>query len=180
MSREGLAICGQWKLSEFDLYGSLISEHESENLVTNVGREFVVRYLFGFGGASSIVALGVGASSTAPAVTQTQLVSELIGNAARKDLTNTSGGALSVSDYVLETTTIGSTTYYSKIVLQAQFAAGDGNNGNTFNEYGLFTTAVLPISPTASSGDMFNRFVDAAPITKTGSNSVTVQITLRF
>lgn len=176
----GSPICGQWKITERDLLGNIVTEKESENLVVNSGRNLLIYFLLGFTGASSVVALGVDASSTAAAVTQTQLVYELRGNPTRKSITNTSNVALSASDIVLETTTIGSTTYYEKIVLQAQFAAGDGNNGNVFNGYGLFTTTTLPATPTASSGIMFNRFVDPAPITKTADNSITIQVTLRF
>jgi hypothetical protein len=177
---QGYSICGQWKILEHDLLGNLISEHESPNLVVNTGRDLTCYFLLGLGSASSIVALGVGASSTAVDATQTQLVYELIGNPTRKGLTNTSNTTLTTADFVLDTTVVSGTTYYKKIVLQSQYAAGDLNNGNTFNEYGLFTTNVNPLTPTASSGVMFNRFVDPAPIQKTASNSVTVQITLRF
>lgn len=187
MSKLSIPVYGEWKIDEFDLAGNLISSHEYKNAVVNVGREQVVRFLFGFGGASSIVAMGVGASSTynttassGVSVEDTRLTYELIGNPTRKTLTNTNNTSLSISDYSLETTTVSGTTYYSKIVVQAQYAAGDGNNGNVFNEYGLFTTDTLPLTPTASSGLMFNRFVDPAPITKTASNSITVQVTLRF
>lgn len=177
---QGYSICGQWKILEHDLFGRLVSEHESENLVVNSGRDLTCFFLLGLGSASSIVALGVGASSTAVTATDTRLVSELIGNPTRKGLTNTSNTTLTTADFTLDTTVVSGTTYYKKIVLQSQYAAGDLNNGNTFNEYGLFTTAVNPLTPTASSGIMFNRFVDPAPIQKTASNSVTVQITLRF
>ena len=188
MATQGIPVCGEWRIIEKCAYtDEVLSDRTIYNLVVLSGQEMICRFLFGFGGASSIVGLGVGASSTyntvassGVSVNDTRLTYELTGNATRKALTNTNNVSLSVADFTQEITTVGSTTYYSKITVQSQFAAGDGNNGNTFQEYGLFDTLVLPSSPTASSGTMFNRLVDPAPITKTASNSLTVQVTLRF
>ena len=175
----------EWKtLVHSSETGELIWESpEHKNLEVNSGRNRLITMAFvpsastSFGG---FYYLGVGASATAAQVTDTQLTYELIGNGTRKVLTNTAGLTPTNSDVVLETITIGSTTFFEKIVLQAIFTSGDGNNGNTFNEYALFNTAALPGTPTASSGVMFNHYIDPNPVTKTALNQVTTQITIRY
>lgn len=169
-----------WNIIVRDEEGNLVSEREMTNLVVNTGRDLLLKDLFMLSGSSGVVCLGVGASTTAAAVTDTRLTHELIGNATRKPLVNTSNAALSGSDIVAETTTIGGVVYYKKLVCQATWDVTDGNNGNQFGEYGLFTTATLPGTPTGTSGIMFNHLIDFTPPTKSASNSITAVVTVRF
>lgn len=179
--KQGVPIHCSWKITEIDEdSGVILSIKEKENLITNNGRSLMLESTFGLAGSSVIVALAVGASTTTATVTDTRLTYELIGNATRKTLTNTSGAALTAGDITLETTTIGTVTYYEKLVVQAIYAAGDSNNGNQFGEYALANTVTNPANPTATSGVILNHLIDSSPVQKTASNSVTIQITIRF
>jgi len=182
MSSEGKPILVQWDILTHDLEGKLLSESSATNLVVNTGRTQLLGLAFvpSLSSSGGFYSLGVGASAIAASVTDTRLTYELIGNSTRKLLTDTSGLTPTNTDIVLETTTIGGCTFYEKIVLQAVFSAGDGNNGATFNEYGIFTSNALPASPTGISGNMFNHYIDPSPVTKSGSNQVTAIITIRM
>lgn len=171
---------GEWRIIERDLAGNTLRDEELTNIVVNPGKILMLQSLFMLTGSSGVVAMGVGASSTAATVTQSTLVYELTGNATRKPLTNTSGAALSVSDIVAETVVISGVTYTQKLVAQAQWLTGDANNGNVFAEYALFSNPNCPSTPTASSGIMFNRLVDPSPTLKTAANNITSQVTIRF
>jgi len=169
-----------WSIIERDEWGNVIEEREMSNLVVNDGRDMLLKDLFMLTGSSGVVCLGVGASTTTASVTDTRLTHELIGNPTRKSLVNTSNAALSPSDIVSETATISGVVYYKKLVCQATWDVSDGNNGNQFGEYGLFTTNVLPGTPTGTSGTMFNHLIDFTPPTKSASNSITAVVTVRF
>lgn len=168
-----------WRIIERDPQGVILSDRELDNLVLNTGRDLIFRDLFAFSASAVIAFCAVGSSNTAATVTQDRLQYELIGNASRKTLTNTSGAALSASDIAAETTTISGCTYYKKLTVQTIYDTSDGNNGQIFNEYGLNTVSTLPANGLALSGIMFNRLVDPNPITKSASNTITVQITIR-
>src|SRR5574337_143454 len=76
-----------------DIVGKVLHESHGKNLVVNTGRTQLLSLAF-VPSASSIGGfyyLGVGASATPAAVTDTRLTYELIGNAARKTLTDTNG-----------------------------------------------------------------------------------------
>ena len=185
MSTEATAAAVVWKLTEHDKAGNIVSEREMMNLITNSGRTQFFRNMFALSASGGFVALGVGASTTAATVGDTRLTYELIGNPARKPLTNTSGAALSASDIVTATTTIvlnvtSTATFYENISCQAVFNSGDLNNGNQFGEYGLFTTATLPGTPTSTSGTMYNHLVDPNPIFKSAANQITAVVTVYY
>lgn len=169
-----------WQIIERDINGVEVSSREMTNLVVNTGRDMLLKDLFMLTGSSGVVCLGVGASTTPATVSDTRLTHELIGNATRKTLVNTSNAPLSASDIVSETTTISGVIYYRKLVCQATWDVSDGNNGNQFGEYGLFTSVALPGTPTGTSGTMFNHLIDATPPTKSPSNSITAVVTVRF
>lgn len=185
MSIEGIPAVAVWKIQEHDVKGNLISEREMKNLITNAGRTQFFRNMFALSASGGFVALGVGASTTTAQVTDTRLTYELIGNAARKPLTNTSGAALSPSDIVTSETTIvlnatSTATFYQSIACQAVWNSGDLNNGNQFGEYGLFTTATLPGTPTSTSGTMYNHLVDPNPTFKSAANQITAIVTVFY
>lgn len=180
MSGELAPVLGIWKVIEKDPYGQIVDEREISNLVVNTGREMLLRTLFMVGASAGVVAMGVGASSIAASVNDITLTYELTGNGIRKTLTNTSGAALSASDIVVEVVTINSVTYNRKVVAQAVWQLSEGVNGNVFGEYGLFSTVVTPTTALGTSGVMFNHLIDPSPIPKTGANSITSQVTIRF
>jgi len=177
---ETCPVLATWKIIEHDYHGRVVSEKELKNMVVNTGRELLLKCLFMTAGSAGVIAMGVGASSTAAAVTQTSLVYELTGNGIRKPLTNVNGNPLSAADILSETVVISSNTYQRKLTAQSVWDTGDGNNNNIFAEYGLFTVLPTPGTPTASSGIMYNRLVDPSPTLKTGANSITAQVTVRF
>jgi hypothetical protein len=124
--------------------------------------------------------LGVGASSTSATVLDTRLTYELIGNLTRKTLLDTNSQTPQTGDIQTQTIVIGGSTFYQFIALQATYTTTDGNNNNTFAEYGLFTTGTLPVTPTSTSGTMFNHYIDPNPAFKAATNQVQVVVTLRF
>lgn len=192
-----------WKVTEYageyiaptlenpNPFNIIINEHEAKNFVVNNGRDNVIAQLFGLTwGASGtpVVAMGVGASSdssTLPtAVTPTRLSYEYLGNASRRVLTNTDSetllGLADRNDIASEDITISGYQFFRKIIVQSVYGPSDGNNTQVFREYGLFTTTTNPATPSSTSGIMFNRFVDPDPITKSGANTVVVQVTIRL
>lgn len=182
MEFTGRPILVEWAIKKEYVDGT-VEQSKGHNLVVNDGRTRVLSLAFvpsastGLGG---FYWLGVGASATPAAVTDTRLTYELIGNATRKFLTNTNGNTPSTGDIQLETVTVSGCTFYEKLVLQAIYQTTDGNNNNTFNEYGIFTTGTLPGSPTSSSGTMFNHYIDPSPATKSSLNTVTAVVTIRL
>lgn len=169
-----------WRITERDATsGDILSESEGTNLIVNSGRTQMFKNLFALPGSSGFIAMCVGASSTAAQVTDTGMTCELI-YSLRKPLTNTNNVALSSADITNETTTISGTTYQQKVICQANWTAGDANNGNIFAEYGLNTTAQTPGTPFTVSGVLLNHFIDPAPVTKTSSNTIAAQMTIRF
>lgn len=179
--------CVVWRLIEHDLEGNVLRDFTKHNLIVNSGRTQAIENLLGLTASAAVVAIGVGASTTAAQVTDTRLTYELIGNAARKALTNTSGATLSPSDIVTYPSGVtivlnasSSATFYQSITCQAVWNSGDGNNGNQFGEYGLFTTATNPGTPTSTSGIMYNHLIDPSPTVKSSGNSITAQITLYY
>lgn len=120
----------------------------------------------------------MGSGSTAASATDTRLTTELIANATRLSLTNTSNASLTSSDIVDDPQTIGGVSYQKKIVVRASMLASDNNTGNV-QEYGLFDTATLPGSPTGTSGNIFNHFVAGSPINKTSSIQIDIDTTIR-
>lgn len=179
--------CAVWRIIEKDLHGNVVRDRTIHNLVTNAGRDQVILNTFMLAGSGGFVALGVGASTTPASVSDTRLTHELIGNATRKTLTNTSGAALSPSDIVTYPSGIAITlngtstvTFYKSITCQAVYNSGDANNGNQFGEFGLFTTVTNPATPTSTSGGMYNHLIDPSPTQKSSGNSITAQVTLYF
>lgn len=185
----------KWKIFEYEgeffndpRIDKLIDVHEDFNIVVNDGRSNVIAQLLGLASGAAgvaIISMGVGASSDGSTdETRTRLSYEYLGNANRIALTNTDSetflGLTNRDDIDLETLVVSSYSFYEKVVVQAVYGPSDGNNGQVFREYGLFSSLTLPGAPTSTSGVMFNRFIDPDPITKSGSNSVVVQVTLRL
>ena len=122
----------------------------------------------------------IGASATAAAVTDTRLTYELVGNLTRKTLLDSNNNPVSTGAIQLQTIVVGGITFYEFIVLQATYLTTDGNNNNTFAEYGIFDSATLPGTPTSTSGTMFNHLIDPNPGFKSTTNQVLAQITVRM
>lgn len=147
----------------------VLFEEKVENLVTKVGREDILNFVFAAASASSFIYLGAGASSTAATVNDTRLTYELIGNANRKTC---SVGAVSTGTY-----TISGNTYYKTVALSSSYDGDtDGNAGQTFREYGLFNINTLPGTPTSSSGRMFNHLVAGSDTTLSPGTTITITI----
>jgi hypothetical protein len=174
----------EWRNICWDLAGNVISDTTQGNIIVNTGKDRVFGLTFVPVATSQFLYLAVGASSTPATVTDQHLTYELTGNANRKTLTSNLvgnvGNPISYNDITLNTVTIGSNTYTMQFQGQVQWASGDGNNGNTFNEYGMFDTATNPGSPTGQSGVMLNHLVDLSPINKSASNSAQTVVTFRF
>lgn len=173
---EGFRMSAEWHIVARKVdTGEVVYETTANNVIVDDGRVNTLKQILGLATTVTFIALGVGSSNTAADATQTRLQNELIANAARKSLTNTVGAALSAADVTAEV----SGAYRQKIIVQAVYAAGDLNNGSTFAEYALFSTATNPATGTSTSGTMLNRFVPASSLAKDGSLAVTVQCTLR-
>lgn len=180
-------VLGIWRKIEYDKEGNVVEDVVLRNLVTDAGRTQLISNLLALTASAGVIALCVGACTTAAQVTDTRLTYELIGNATRKTLTNTSGAALSPSDIVtysggtsIVLNATSTATFYQSITAQATYNSGDGNNGNQFGEYGLNTSITLPGAPTNTSGVLFNHLIDPSPTFKNSSNSITLQISLYF
>lgn len=144
----------------------------------------MLKLLFGLSGVS-MVALGAGVSSTVGSTSDTNLGSELIANATRLPIGKTSSTAgsfvaLDSSSVVDDVTIISGVTYEKKLECRAIFPTTDGNNGNPFRRYALFSTNTLPGTPAGTSGTMFNVYVAGSDINKDASTEIDVDVTIRF
>lgn len=162
---------GIWRVTVRDIWENILEVHEQENVITDLGRASILKQWVGVAG-SSFIYLGVGDGSTAAASTDTQLDNELTGNASRITTTDDTGGAFDAGDVISDLTV---PPYTMKVVIRGVFGLSDGNNGQNFREFALFDNA----THTPPTGLMGNRFVLASNIAKTGSISVTCDITLR-
>lgn len=185
---------GEWKITRLDADRNVISISQEHNLIVNTGREQMIRLLMGFTSGEAgtpFIAMAVGASATTAVVGDTRLEYELIGNATRKALTNVSNVTLTSggtgSDIESESIQVAGElavddkwTFKRKIRVRATYEIDDGNNGNTFREYGLTSTLTKPGTPTSTSGNLFNRFIDPNPTPKTSGETIIAEFTLRF
>jgi hypothetical protein len=184
----GRPILCEWKITTtpVDEDGNLIPEKasvtEQTNLVVNTGRTRLMSLAFvpSASAAGGFYFLGVGASATVAAVTDTRLTYELIGNPTRQTLLNSNNGTVNTGNIQLLTIVVGGVTFYEFLQLQATYLTNDGNNLNTFAEYGIFDSATLPGSPTSTSGTMFNHLIDPNPSFKSTTNQILSQITIRM
>lgn len=165
-----------------NITGDVLHDSGHHNIVTDNGRALEINNLFGLGSSGIIVAMAAGASSTAAIHTQSQLVYELIGNASRKTLTNTSAALLTSADIQTISYTDGyGEPYYRKLTVQSIFnGASDGNVNQPFQEFALATSTTLPATPTSTSGVIYNRYVNASPVILTSTTTITVQVSLYF
>lgn len=144
-------IQGRWKLEIFEGQ-RLIDLQEFPNLVVNTGGAIMLDLLIGAGGtvfSNANANIGIGDSSTAAAVGQTDL--QAASNKLRKAMDATFP---SRSGQVM--------------TFKSTFATTDANYA--WNEIALFNAA--------STGTMFSRAVIASPFTKTSALSITATYTL--
>jgi len=170
MYTEVMLPSGVWVVTVRDRQERIVRREVCHNIITDLGRESILKQWAGIAGGLNFIYLGVGDGTTAAAATQTALVNELTGNADRIYVTDKSGGSLDSGD--IETDT-GTPPYRRKIILRGVYGLSDGNNGQDMQEFGLFS------SDTFASGTMGNRFVLGSPIPKTSSISVTIETTIR-
>lgn len=180
--KESLSCAVLWRSFETSDNGAQHLSPEGPNIVTNLGKESLITLLFALSGSStsSAIVCAAGSSSTAASVSDTRLGYEHIANSTRRPLTNTSGAALSPSDIESGSYLISGITYTRRLVCQAVWDSSDLNVGAVFREYALATNINCPGTPTGTSGSIINRYVDAQNITKTGGNSITIQISFYF
>lgn len=166
----------------YDNTGEIVYYEKKENLVVNTGRAevlaFISNIITGSASAQPFPWLCAGACSTAATVTDTRLNYELRGNATRVAITNISSTAVTRANFNTATNVIGGVTYYMNVVYQGVYGANDGNNLQPFQEYALNTIGVLPTTPTATSGVIFNHLIASAPLIKTDQIILTVNLTL--
>jgi len=177
------SIAAFWRIIHTDnITGEVLYESEDKNVVVDNGRALNAYDVFGLGASATVIALGAGACSTAAVHTDSHLNYEHILNATRKTLTNTSGAALTTPDVVSTSFTDSfSEPYYRKITVQSVFnGASDGNVNQPFQEFGLFTTTVLPGTPSGTSGTMYNHFVANSAVILTSTTTLTVQCTIYY
>lgn len=167
---------------DFELGERRIVYNETPNLVTKAGRVLTANNLFAMGSSGIICSMAAGACATAATVNDTRLTFELIGNATRKRLTNTSGASLSSSDVTAGTTVISGYTFEESLTAQAAYETTDGNDGNYFGEFGLTTTLTLPVSGISTSGTLFNHLIipGGTPILKQAGVQLLALVTLYF
>lgn len=173
---EGTPSCIEWDIKGFDAEsGEMVYHFNDTNLVVRGGRQNVLRNFLGLAQlASSYIFCGIGSGSTAAAVTQTALVTELFNSQSttRLPFTNTSGAALSTTDIVQETITVSGYDFDQKVVMQATAGINDFN-GYNFREYACMASNLF------SSVTMANRIVASSDLAKTASLSVVIQVTIR-
>lgn len=170
-TREG---CGQ----QFETHYEVLDH----NLVVNSGRVHALARIVGMTAGLSFPYLGVGSDNgtiLALANTNLTLGNELIANASRITCTDTVGNPLSSDPLSTIVADSSVSPYQEKIVIQGVYGTSDANNGSTFAEYGLFSTATLPSTGSGTSGTMYNRFLPASSFVKSSSLAVTIQLTLR-
>ena len=170
-----------WKKEVFDLSGNCIDVSESTNLFVDTGRVNMIKGCFPFTtSAVQMVAMSVGASSTAPDYPDDRLKYEFLGQSPRYSLTKVGGAALPFADVDINSVQQAVSGYLSRKNLQVQATLDytDGNNGQTIQEYGIHSTMTLPGTPTGLSGLMANRWVDGSPTTKTVLIKIVVTITV--
>lgn len=142
------------------------------NILLDDGRKMVARHLLDFETPTAYPYMGVGSSTTSTDPTQTGLQTELTGNANRIALTNTNGNPWTSSDFTQETP-IG-TSFRWKIIAQAIFPTGDGNNGSLFAEWGIANQAAF-----GGGSKFYNRYLSGSPFTKDSSLAIAAQMLLR-
>lgn len=137
-----------WKLTFEDINTGKSEIKEYVNLVTTAGKTMLAQRLAGEANDCNLTYVAVGTGTTAPAVTDTTLETEL----ARK--------ALASVDYS-----------GAVVIARGYFGASEGNG--TLTEIGLFGEAA---SATPDSGTLFNHAVISE--TKTSSKTLTTETTI--
>ncbi len=168
----------EWKKIETNVKTGEVKVSEDTNLVTNAGRDLVIKSLFMMSGSAGVICAAVGTSTSAATVADTRLNYEIL-PAGRVGLTSLGGSALSAADITTEVVTIEGTQYQKKLVAKALWPAGVGT-GYVFTEYMLNTSLTSPATPTSTSGVMFNHYIDPSPSNKGADTAIEIQITCRF
>lgn len=120
----------------------------TKNLILTTGKNLLLDRLFGLGGEAALTNIGVGDSSTAAAVGQTQLIG---------------------SNTLIQAATSGPTRSAQTVTIASTFGTGVANF--TWNEAGLFN------GTTNGTSKMFNRVV-IGPFAKTSTVSIVYTATV--
>lgn len=183
----------EWEIIGKDSDENIIHHYKKENLVVNDGKVEMLKFIGNLSpAASGFLFLGVGACSIAADVTDNTLSEsaapghEYIDDPARKWARGEAGGFLTTSDITSENFATACYTFTKKMVYKFVYglaAAVDGTESvivGPIQTYGLFSTWVLPATVDGSSGIMLNELVEPTSFGKSGTNSLTVYVTLRF
>ena len=161
-----------------------IAEGRNKNVVLDLGGETVLYNIFGLAGSAVFQFMAYGASATAAAHTQSQLVYELIADATRPKLTNTDGSPLSASCVTLTTyndTSYSPTySYYRQAAVLGSIAAGTANVNQPVSEIAINTALACPGTNTGSSGIYLDRYVFGSPTVLDGATILAITILLHF
>lgn len=136
------------KDSEGRILNEMIDHFEGHNLIVTPGKQLILDRMFGLGGVGPITHMGVGGSTTAAAVGNTQLNTTPV--LLPFDSTPTRSGLV--------------------VTCVRTFATGDANF--SWNELGLFNGA------TNGTSTMLNRIAPIGPFNKTSAASIIVTATI--
>jgi hypothetical protein len=171
----------------YDLVGhdeqgnQVFHEEVLDKLVVDTGKQEVMKYIgyLPLSAPSGFPFLGFGPCSTiTPVVTHTSLGGgsgyEYTGEGVRQQITN---WVISAENYVYS-----GITFTQKMVGSVQIGPGSPFGtipGSPINMVGLFSTWILPSSPTATSGIMLDEIVLDNQFDLTNLNSLTISVILR-
>lgn len=144
--KEGLSLRGKFKLMAIDKYGKTVYTKEFQNMIVNVGKDSILKYLGNITGGGYANQIGVGDNNTAAALGQTDL--QASSNKLWKNIDSAS------RSYIRPT-----------LIVNTTFDFSEANW--TWHELGLRDNQSTPV--------MWARQVDATPFTKTSSVAVIAQ-----
>jgi hypothetical protein len=181
---ESIRMLGEVKAISYGLDGNILKTSEGSNIIVNSGKVQLLSNLFIQASSGLFPFLAVGASGInqgfVASASDTHLIYEINTNTVRKPFLSVNGGALTSADITNENVTIGGFNFTEKLVGQATFPQVDNTNGYQFGEYALASIAPVPGTPTGTSGQIFNHYLDPNPLNKQPSNTIVVQVTIRF
>lgn len=161
-----------------------IATGENRNVILDYGATSVLCNIFGLPGSATWQFMAYGASGTAAAHTQAQLIYELIADGTRPKLTNTNGTALSTTAISLTPFTDNNYTpgyaYFRQVVVLGTILSTTNNVNQPVQEIAITTTQACPSTPFGSSGVYLDRYVFGTATTLDGATTLAITILLHF